>query len=75
MNALGRFLARFLLRVVDFIVLNLETLKTRLVKLDDLRLHPQPSMLSGGRLITVLMLVSMLPMMSWRGPLRQSALA
>ncbi|ENB56101.1 hypothetical protein ECP029894215_4785 [Escherichia coli P0298942.15] len=42
MNALGRFLARFLLRVVDFIVLNLETLKTRLVKLDDLRLHPQP---------------------------------
>jgi len=35
-------LARFLLRVVDFIVLNLETLKTRLVKPYDLRLHPQP---------------------------------
>lgn len=34
-----------------------------------------PSTLSGGRLITVLMLVSMLPMMSWRGPFRQSALA
>lgn len=38
----GTLLARFLLRVVDFIVLNLETLKIRLVKLDDLRLHPQP---------------------------------
>ncbi|EEW1570377.1 hypothetical protein EAY20_19045 [Escherichia coli] len=29
-----RFWRVFLLRVVDFIVLNLETLKTRLVKLD-----------------------------------------
>lgn len=31
----------FLLRG-GFIVLNLEALKTRLVRLDDLQLHPQP---------------------------------
>lgn len=40
--ALGRSLARFLFKVVDFIVPNLEALKTRLVKPYDLRLHPQP---------------------------------
>lgn len=34
-----------------------------------------PSTLSEGRLITVLMLVSILPMTSWRGPLCQSAFA
>ncbi|KDA82285.1 hypothetical protein AC41_4706 [Escherichia coli 2-011-08_S3_C3] len=34
-----------------------------------------PSTLSDGRFITVLMLASMLPMMSSRGPLRQSSLA
>jgi hypothetical protein len=58
-----------------FIVLNLEALKTRLVRLDDLQLHPQPFTHSDGRFITALMLVSMLPIMSSRGPLRQSALA
>lgn len=41
-NALRTILARFSLRVVDFIVRNLDALKTRLVKPDDLRLHPQP---------------------------------
>ncbi|EHU53009.1 hypothetical protein ECPA48_4895 [Escherichia coli PA48] len=34
LNALGRFLAHFLLKVVDLIVPNLETLKMRLVRLD-----------------------------------------
>ena len=34
-----------------------------------------PSTLSDGRLITVLLVASMLPMMSSRGPLRQPSLA
>lgn len=35
-------MARFLSRVAEIMVPNLEALKTRLVKPDDLRLHPQP---------------------------------
>lgn len=35
-------MARFFIKDGDFIVLNLEALKTRLVKPYDLRLHPQP---------------------------------
>lgn len=41
-HTLERSMARFLSRVVEMMVRNLEALKTRLVKPYDLRLHPQP---------------------------------
>lgn len=78
-HALGHPLARFLLKIVDFTVFHSAKFEDAqnasgeiLMTYDCTR---NPSTLSGGRLITVLMLVSMLPMMSWRGPFRQSALA